>query len=206
MSDSRTTHTIGIIMNGVTGRMGRNQHLMRSILPIIQQGGVKISEEEVILPKPVLVGRNPVKLKKLCEQSGIEDWTTDLDSVLKDETYQIYFDAQRTDLRFESVKQAIAAGKHIYCEKPSAITTEKAVDLYRIAEKAEIKHGVVQDKLWLPGLVRLKQLSEQGFFGKIHSVKADFGYWVFEGDTVPAQRPSWNYRKEDGGGMILDMF
>lgn len=206
MNDPLTIHTLGIIMNGVTGRMGKNQHLMRSILPIIQQGGVKISEKEVIMPKPVLVGRNPVKLKKLSEQTGVEDWTTDLNSVLDSDEYQIYFDAQRTDLRFENVKQAVAAGKHIYCEKPSAVTTSKAVELYRIANDGGVKHGVVQDKLWLPGLMRLKQLKEQGFFGKILSVKADFGYWVFEGDTVPAQRPSWNYRKEDGGGMILDMF
>jgi predicted dehydrogenase len=206
MSEQLTTHTIGIIMNGVTGRMGKNQHLLRSILPIIKQGGVKISEHEVIMPKPVLVGRNATKLEKLSEETGVEDWTTDLESVLNDESYQIYFDAQRTDLRVQSVKKAVAAGKHIYCEKPSAVTTEEAVELFKVADKAGVKHGVVQDKLWLPGLVKLRQLRDQGFFGKILSVKADFGYWVFEGDTIPAQRPSWNYRKEDGGGMILDMF
>ncbi|MCC5906043.1 MAG: Gfo/Idh/MocA family oxidoreductase [Balneolaceae bacterium] len=206
MSEELTTHTIGIIMNGVTGRMGKNQHLLRSILPIIEQGGVKISEHEVIIPKPVLVGRNSTKLEKLSEESGVKDWTTNLDSVLKDDQYQIYFDAQRTDLRVESVKKAAAAGKHIYCEKPSAVTTKGAVELFRIADKAGVKHGVVQDKLWLPGLVKLQQLRDQGFFGEILSVKGDFGYWVFEGDTVPAQRPSWNYRKADGGGLILDMF
>jgi len=206
MTNQLKTHRIGIIMNGVTGRMGKNQHLKRSIVPIIKQGGVKISASEVIMPDPVLVGRNSAKLKKIAEQSGINNWTTDLDSVLTDTRYQIYFDAQRTDLRAESVKKAVAAGKHIYCEKPSAVTTEDAVRLYKVAEKAGIKHGVVQDKLWLPGLVKLHQLRNQGFFGKILSVKGDFGYWVFEGDTIPAQRPSWNYRKEDGGGMILDMF
>ncbi len=126
--------------------------------------------------------------------------------MLSDEKYNIYFDAQRTDLRVESVKKAVAAGKHIYCEKPSAVTTKEAVELFKVADKAGVKHGVVQDKLWLPGLVKLRQIRDQGFFGKILSVKADFGYWVFEGDSVPAQRPSWNYRKEDGGGMILDMF
>lgn len=206
MSEKLKTHTVGIIMNGVTGRMGKNQHLLRSIVPIIAQGGVKISETEVILPDPVLVGRNAKKLEKLSEESGIENRTSDLDSVLTDDRYQIYFDAQRTDLRVESVKKAVAAGKHIYCEKPSAVTTEDAVELYKIADEAGVKHGVVQDKLWLPGLVKLQQLRDQGFFGKILSVKGDFGYWVFEGDTIPAQRPSWNYRKEDGGGMILDMF
>lgn len=206
MSDELTKHTVGIIMNGVTGRMGTNQHLLRSIMPIIQQGGVKISENEVIVPDPVLVGRNPVKLQTLQDQTGIEKWTTDLDSVLEDDDYQIYFDAQRTDLRFDSVKKAVAADKHIYCEKPTAVSTEEAVKLYHIAEDGGVKHGVVQDKLWLPGLAKLQQLKEQDFFGKILSVKADFGYWVFEGDTIPAQRPSWNYRKEDGGGIILDMF
>lgn len=206
MKKKKTIHTLGIIMNGVTGRMGRNQHLLRSIVPIINQGGVKINENEVILPKPLLVGRNEIKLKKISEQSGIADWTTDLDSVLEKEEYDIYFDAQRTDLRGQSVKKAISAGKHIYCEKPSAVTTDDAVELFRLADRAGVKHGVVQDKLWLPGLVKLQKLRDQGFFGKILSVKGDFGYWVFEGNTVPAQRPSWNYRKEDGGGMILDMF
>ncbi len=205
MNDKLKTHTIGIIMNGVTGRMGMNQHLLRSILPIMQQGGVKISDNEVIMPQPVLVGRNPVKLQKLSEQAGVE-WTTDLDSVLENEMYQIYFDAQRTDLRFNGVEKAVSAGKHIYCEKPTALTTGEAVELYHIAEKGGVKHGVVQDKLWLPGLAKLNQLKKQGFFGQILSVKADFGYWVFEGDSVPPQRPSWNYRKQDGGGIILDMF
>lgn len=206
MAEQLTTHTTGIIMNGVTGRMGKNQHLLRSIVPIIKQGGVKVNEHEVIMPDPVLVGRNATKLEKLSKESGIKNWTTDLDSVLSDEKYNIYFDAQRTDLRVQSVKKAVAAGKHIYCEKPSAVTTKEAVELFKVADKAGVKHGVVQDKLWLPGLVKLRQIRDQGFFGKILSVKADFGYWVFEGDTVPAQRPSWNYRKEDGGGMILDMF
>lgn len=200
------THTLGIIMNGVTGRMGKNQHLLRSILPIIEQGGVKINDNEVIIPKPILLGRNATRLKKLSEETGNIEWSTNLDSVLKNEDYQIYFDAQTTDLRSVSVKKAIAAGKHIYCEKPVALTTSDAMELYYLAEKAGVRHGAVQDKLWLPGLLKLKMLIDQGFFGRILSVKADFGYWVFEGDTVPSQRPSWNYKKEEGGGIILDMF
>ena len=206
MDSNIKIHPVGIIMNGVTGRMGKNQHLLRSILPIIKQGGVKISSNEVILPRPVLVGRNAAKVQKLAEETGIEAWTCDLDKVLADPDYQIYFDAQTTDLRFKSVQKAIAAGKHIYCEKPTALNTDEALKLYQFAEQHRVKHGVVQDKLWLPGLLKLQQLKEQGYFGKILSVKGDFGYWVFEGDTVPAQRPSWNYRKEDGGGMMLDMF
>ena len=200
------THNIGIIMNGVTGRMGKNQHLLRSILPVISQGGVKISDEEIIMPQPILVGRNAGKMEALSKETGIKEWTTDLDSVLKNNDYPVYFDSQTTEMRSASLKKAIAAGKHIYCEKPVALTVEDSVELYELAEKAGVKHGVVQDKLWLPGLVKLKKLIDQGFFGDILSVKADFGYWVFEGDTVLPQRPSWNYRKEEGGGIILDMF
>ncbi|MCF8335312.1 MAG: Gfo/Idh/MocA family oxidoreductase [Bacteroidales bacterium] len=198
-------HKIGIIMNGVTGRMGTNQHLMRSILEIIKQGGVKVSSTATIMPKPILVGRNPVKLEKLSERSGIKNYTTDLDSVLSDPNYSIYFDAQNTDRRVDSVKKAIKAGKHIYCEKPTALDSESAMELYQLCESAGLKHGVVQDKLWLPGLIKLKRLMDNDFFGKILSVRGEFGYWVFEGHTIPTQRPSWNYRKEDGGGIILDM-
>ncbi|MGC9352553.1 MAG: Gfo/Idh/MocA family protein [Mariniphaga sp.] len=200
-----TIHKVGIIMNGVTGRMGTNQHLMRSIVEIIKQGGVKISDSEFILPEPVLVGRNEIKLKQLSEMSGVEKWTTDLDSVLNDPAYTIYFDAQTTGRRADAVKKAAKAGKHVYCEKPVATDTETAMELFRVCEEAGVKHGVVQDKLWLPGLLKLKRLMENGFFGKILSVRGEFGYWVFEGHTVPAQRPSWNYRKEDDGGIIVDM-
>ncbi|KAA6430344.1 Gfo/Idh/MocA family oxidoreductase [Dyadobacter flavalbus] len=200
-----TTHTIGIIMNGVTGRMGTNQHLLRSIKAIIEQGGVKISSEETIMPDPILVGRNESKLQALCKQAGIQKYTTDLDSVLADPQYQVYFDAQVTGRRAESVKKAILAGKHIYCEKPTGTSVQEALELYELATKAGLKNGVVQDKLWLPGLLKLKRLMENGFFGKILSVRGEFGYWVFEGHSIPAQRPSWNYRKEDDGGIIVDM-
>jgi predicted dehydrogenase len=192
-------------MNGVTGRMGTNQHLLRSICAIIKQGGVRISETEAIMPDPILVGRNPVKLEKLAAQAGVKRWTTNLDEALADGANTIYFDAQTTDRRVEAVKKAIHAGKHIYCEKPTATTTKEALELARLAAKAGVKNGVVQDKLWLPGLLKLKVLRDTGFFGKIFAVRGEFGYWVFEGDTVPIQRPSWNYRKEDGGGLILDM-
>ncbi len=200
-----TTHTIGIIMNGVTGRMGLNQHLRRSVHAIMQQGGVKLSDSETILPRPLLVGRNPAKLQAISAEFGGLEWSTDLRAALANPDYAIYFDAQTTDRRAPDVRQAIAAGKHVYCEKPVSENLETALDLYRLAQKAGVKHGVVQDKLWLPGLMKLQSLISQGFFGRILSVRGEFGYWVFEGDTVPAQRPSWNYRKEDGGGIILDM-
>ena len=198
-------HRVGIIMNGVTGRMGTNQHLMRSIVEIINQGGVKISEDETIMPDPILVGRNQDKLKKLSEMSGIQKWTTELDPLMKDAKYQVYFDAQTTGRRVAAVKQAVAAGKHIYCEKPVATSTTEALELVKICNDAGVKHGVVQDKLWLPGLIKLKRLIDDGSLGRILSVRGEFGYWVFEGHTVKAQRPSWNYRKEDDGGIIMDM-
>ena len=199
------THKIGIIMNGVTGRMGTNQHLIRSLAAIIAEGGLKATENDIILPNLVLVGRNKNKLEKLAERVQIENWTTNLEEVLADRNYKIYFDAQTTGRRADAIKNAVAAGKHVYCEKPIATSTEIALELYRECEKAGVKHGVVQDKLWLPGMLKLKGLIEDDFFGNILSVKGDFGYWVFEGHTIPAQRPSWNYRKEDDGGIIVDM-
>ena len=198
-------HKIGIIMNGVTGRMGTNQHLLRSIAEIIKQGGVKIGPGETIMPDPILVGRDENKLQKLCALSGVSKMTTNLNEMMADPYYTIYFDAQTTTRRADAVRKAVAAGKHIYCEKPIAIDTNEALELYKLCKDAGLKNGVVQDKLWLPGIIKLKRLIQQGFFGEILSVRGEFGYWVFEGDSIPAQRPSWNYRKEDGGGIIVDM-
>jgi len=198
-------HRVGIIMNGVTGRMGTNQHLMRSIVELIKQGGVKLANGDTIMPDAVLVGRNQAKLEELSKRSGITKISTDLDAVLQDESYTVYFDAQTTGRRAEAIRKAVQAGKHIYCEKPMATDTATALELFELCKKAGVKNGVVQDKLWLPGLRKVKRLIESGFFGKILSVRGEFGYWVFEGDTIPAQRPSWNYRKEDDGGIIVDM-
>ncbi len=192
-------------MNGVTGRMGTNQHLIRSIKAIIDQGGVRISDSEVIMPDPILVGRNAAKLETLAKRVGVHRWSTSLDEVLSDPHNIIYFDSQLTNLRAAAINKAIDAGKHIYCEKPTGTSVAEAYDLYTHAQKADVKHGVVQDKLWLPGMLKLKILRDSGFFGKILSVRGEFGYWVFDGTTTPAQRPSWNYRKEDGGGIITDM-
>jgi len=199
------TKRIGIIMNGVTGRMGTNQHLVRSILEIRRQGGVPLADGSRLMPDPILVGRNAGKLEALAKAHGLKRWSTSLEKALKDPNDTVFFDAASTQLRPRLLKRAIAAGKHVYCEKPVATTLAEALDLYRAAKKAGIKHGVVQDKLWLPGLLKLKMLRDTGFFGRILSVRGEFGYWVFEGDWQPAQRPSWNYRKEDGGGIILDM-
>jgi predicted dehydrogenase len=198
-------HTVGIIMNGVTGRMGTNQHLLRSIAKIISQGGVKINTDEVIIPEPVLVGRNTNKLEELCKLSGVTKMTTNVDEALADKKNIIYFDSQTTGRRAEGVRKAVKAGKHIYCEKPIAVDTATALELHKLCTDAGLKNGVVQDKLWLPGIVKLRRLIQNDFFGKILSVRGEFGYWVFEGHSIPAQRPSWNYRKEDDGGIIVDM-
>jgi len=200
-----TLRTIGIIMNGVTGRMGTNQHLVRSIVAIRNQGGVVLPNGDRLLPEPILVGRNEEKLRALAQAHGIERWSTDLSACLADPEDVIYFDAQTTTLRAAGLRAAIQAGKHLYCEKPVAGDLATALDLVRLARHAGIKHGVVQDKLFLPGLLKLQRVLQSGFLGRVLSVRGEFGYWVFEGDWQAGQRPSWNYRKEDGGGIILDM-
>ena len=192
-------------MNGVTGRMGAQQHLLRSILAIRDEGGLAVKNSKRIMVEPVLVGRDSTKLLSLAEQYGVRRWSTDLGETLRDPGLPIFFDATTTDMRSNFVKQAIAAGKHIYCEKPTATNLEDALELFRMAERAGVKHGVVQDKLWLPGLIKLQKLIQKEFFGRLLSVRGEFGYWVFDGENKPAQRPSWNYRSEQGGGIILDM-
>ena len=199
------THRIGIIMNGVTGRMGTNQHLIRSIDAIIKQGGLRVGPDEVIMPDPILIGRSESKLRELCARTSATKWSTNLDEVLANPDYTVYFDSQTTARRADGVRKAVAAGKHIYCEKPIAVDSKTALELHELCKKAGVKNGVVQDKLWLASFVKLKRLIQTGFFGKILSVRGEFGYWVFEGHTIPAQRPSWNYRKEDDGGIIVDM-
>jgi len=197
---------VGIIMNGVTGRMGLNQHLIRSILAIREQGGIKLEDGDVLMPDPILVGRNEEKLKAIAGAHGLARWTTELNRALDNRDDAIYFDSGTTGLRAQNVLQAIMAGKHVYCEKPLSTTLKNALALAQAAEKAGVKHGVVQDKLFLPGIRKLRRLIDAGFFGRIVSVRGDFGYWVFEGGWQTPQRPSWNYRKEDDGGIILDMF
>ena len=196
---------LGVIMNGVTGRMGTNQHLARSVMAIRREGGVLLADGTRVIPDPILVGRSAGKLRKLAAEHGVERWTTDLDEALRNPDDAVFFDAASTRLRPAVLKRAIAAKKHIYCEKPVATSLGQALGLCRAAKHAGVRHGVVQDKLWLPGLLKIKALRDAGFFGRILSVRGEFGYWVFEGDEQPAQRPSWNYRRKDGGGIILDM-
>ncbi|MPZ00858.1 MAG: gfo/Idh/MocA family oxidoreductase [Actinophytocola sp.] len=197
---------LGVIMNGVTGRMGYRQHLVRSILAIREDGGVELADGSRVVPEPILVGRNEAKLAAVAERHGIESWTTNLDEALADPGAEIYFDAQVTSAREKAILAAIAAGKHVYTEKPTAESLDGALGLAAAARDAGVRGGVVHDKLSLPGLVKLKRLIDGGFFGRILSVRGEFGYWVFEGDWQQGQRPSWNYRAEDGGGIVVDMF
>jgi predicted dehydrogenase len=197
---------IGIIMNGVTGRMGLNQHLIRSVLAIRDQGGIRLNDGTVLMPDPILVGRNEHKLKEIADAHGVIRWSTDLDRCLADKENEIYFDSGTTGMREANVARAIDAGKHVYCEKPLSTSMESSLRLAKKAAVAGVKQGIVQDKLFLPGIRKLRRLVESGFFGKILSVRGEFGYWVFEGDWQSAQRPSWNYRKEEDGGIITDMF
>ncbi len=200
-----STRRLGIIMHGVTGRMGMNQHLIRSILAIRAQGGVVLSDGTRVMPDPILVGRNGEKIRRLAEQHSVERWTDDLDRALADPKDELFFDAGTTQMRPTLLERAMRAGKHVYCEKPIATNLEEALKVVRLARELGLKNGTVQDKLFLPGLQKMRMLKESGFFGRLLSVRGEFGYWVFEGDWQPAQRPSWNYKAEEGGGIILDM-
>jgi predicted dehydrogenase len=201
-----TRKVLLVALNGVTGRMGYRQHLVRSLLSIREQGGVRLEDGTTLYPEPILVGRNDQRLRAIAERHGLERWTTDLDEVLADPEVEVYFDTQVTSLREASLLRAISAGKHVYTEKPTASSLSGALRLAKAAQAAGVTHGVVHDKLFLPGVIKLRRLVEAGFFGRVLSVRLEFGYWVFEGDQVAAQRPSWNYRAEDGGGIVLDMF
>jgi predicted dehydrogenase len=200
------TRRLGIVMYGVTGRMGLNQHLVRSILAIREQGGVALPNGDRVMPDPILVGRNAEKVAALARQHGIERHTADLDAALKNPADEVFFDAATTQMRADLLTRAIEAGKHVYCEKPVADRLDKAIAVAKLAKANKVKNGVVQDKLFLPGLRKIRMLRDSGFFGRMFAVRGEFGYWVFEGDWgQPAQRPSWNYRKAEGGGIILDM-
>lgn len=197
---------LGVAMNGVTGRMGRTQHLERSLVAIRDQGGIELASGDRLIPRPVLVGRNERRLAELAAAHGVEEWSTDPAAVLADPDIAIYFDSQLTSLRAEGVRAALEAGKAVYCEKPLAQDSATARELARLAREAGVAHGIVQDKLFLPGLIHLRRLIDSGFFGRLLSVRGEFGYWVFEGDREPPQRPAWNYKAEEGGSIILDMF
>lgn len=204
-----STRTLGIVMHGVTGRMGMNQHLIRSICAIRAQGGVTLANGDKVMPDPLLIGRSAEKIEALAKAHGIARFGTNLDAALANPADTVFFDAGTTQMRPALLAKALRAGKHVYCEKPIATNLAEAIEISQLAEKLGkergLRHGAVQDKLFLPGLRKLDMLRRAGFFGRMLSVRIEFGYWVFEGDLQPIQRPSWNYRAEDGGGIILDM-
>jgi predicted dehydrogenase len=201
-----TRKIINVAVNGVTGRMGYRQHLERSLLSIRAQGGVRLADGTTIYPEPILVGRREDRLREIAERHCLERWSTSLDEVLGDPAVEVYFDTQVTSAREPSLAKAIAAGKHVYTEKPVASSLAGALALAAAAREAGVVHGVVQDKLFLPGMIKMRRLIRSGFLGRVLAARLEFGYWVFDGDQIPAQRPSWNYRAEDGGGIVLDMF
>ena len=195
---------LGVIVNGATGRIGFNQHLVRALL-VLRQDGIVADGGDAVFPDIFLVGRNPEKLRTVCSEFGIKNWTTDIESALSDANYPVYFDSTVTSARFANVALALQAGKHVFCEKPLAPTFEEAEQLVTLANKNKARNGVVMSHLWLPGMRKLKGLIDSGYFGQILSIKGDFGYWVHQGNEIKAQRPSWNYRKENGGGLVMDM-
>jgi predicted dehydrogenase len=198
--------TIRIAMEGVTGRLGTNQHLVRSLLAIRLEGGLVLQNADRLMPEPVLLGRSPEKLAALAAAHGGLKWSADAAATLADNTINVYFDVAATGGRLERALRAIAAGKHIYLEKPVANSSAEAMAIVRAAKQRGVKAAAVQDKVYLPGFHKLKKVRDSGFFGRILSARLESGWWVFDGELYPAQRSSWNYRKADGGGLVLDMY
>ncbi|HET9903714.1 MAG TPA: Gfo/Idh/MocA family oxidoreductase [Xanthobacteraceae bacterium] len=200
-----TTRTVGIILNGATGRICSTQHLQNALAPICAEGGIALGEDRIV-PQLLLVGRNREKLAAIARQHNVSAWTTDLDQALANPDFSIVFDAAATHARLDVLHKAIAAGKHIYTEKPVAPSAAEGLALLKAAEARGLKHGAVEDKLYLPGLQKLAYLMDIGFFGRVVNFKLEFGWWVFDGRHTPAQRPSWNYKSSGGGGLTFDMY
>ncbi len=196
--------TIGIIVNGATGRIGSTQHLANGLIPIIEEGGLALGDDRLV-PRLLLVGRDPARLAAVARACNGADHTTDLAAALADPDYAIFFDAAATQQRVTALERAIAAGKHVYCEKPVAPTAAEGLALLDAARKRGLSHGAVEDKIDLPGLQKLAALTARGALGRIVGFRLEFGWWVFDGGDRPCQRPSWNYRA-GGGGLILDMY
>ncbi|MFL5334274.1 MAG: Gfo/Idh/MocA family oxidoreductase [Geminicoccaceae bacterium] len=200
------TRRLGIIIHGATSRIGTTQHLLNSLIPIRQEGGLPLSNGDRLMPDPILVGRTPEKLQALAERLGLTRWTTDLDAALANPEDELFFECAYGGGRAQLAHRAIKAGKHIYLEKPVADSLAEVLELRAAAEAAGRKHAVMQDKIHLPGLVKLKTVLGLGTLGKLLSMKLEFGWWVFDGEVIPAQRTSWNYKQAMGGGLVLDMF
>ena len=198
------THTIGIIVNGATGRIGGTQHLANALAPIRDEGGLPAGNDRIV-PRLLLAGRDAARVEAAAKKHNAA-WTTDLGKALADPDYSVFFDAAATHQREAMLERAIVAGKHIYSEKPVALSVERGVALLRAAQARGVKHGAVEDKLGLPGLQKLTHVVKSGALGRIAGFRVEFGWWVFDGTEVPCQRPSWNYTRVGGGGLILDMY
>ena len=196
---------IGIIVNGATGRIASTQHLANALAPLRAQGGLAAGGDRIV-PRLMLVGRNAARLAEIAQQCGAAGWTTDLDEALGTPGFEIFFDAAATRQRVVALGKAIAAGKHIYSEKPVAPTVAEGRALLQAVRARKLKHGAVEDKIFLPGLQKLAALAAKGFFGRVTGFRLEFGWWVFDGAERASQRPSWNYQKSGGGGLTLDMY
>jgi predicted dehydrogenase len=199
------TKTIGIIINGATGRIAETQHLGNALIPIRAEGGI-VSGANRIVPRLLLVGRNAARLDAIARRHDVAGWTTDLDAALANPEFSIFFDAAATAQRPVLLAKAIAAGKHIYGEKPVAPTVAEGLALLRAAQARGLKTGAVEDKIYLPGMQKLRALVVSGFFGRVVGFRLEFGWWVFDGSDRKGQRPSWNYKRSTGGGLTLDMY
>jgi predicted dehydrogenase len=196
---------IGIIVNGATGRIASTQHLTNALVPIRAEGGLAVGGDR-LMPRLLLCGRDEKRLAALARENGIDRWTTDLDAALSDPAYSIFFDAAATVQRMPTLTKAVAAGKHIYSEKPVALSVSDGLALLAAVRARNLKHGAVEDKVFLPGLQKLGQLAKQKFFGRVTGFRLDFGWWVFDGLDRKSQRPSWNYKRSGAGGLTMDMY
>ena len=195
---------IGIILNGATGRIGATQHLANALAPIRAEGGLQAGPDRIV-PRLLLLGRDRDALAGLAQSYGIDDWTTDLDAALARPDFPVFFDAAATTQRVSALRKAVAAGKHIYSEKPVAPSLAEGRALLHAAQARGLKAGAVEDKINLPGLQKLLALSQSGYFGRVTGFRLDFGWWVFDGAERDSQRPSWNYQRSGGGGLTSDM-
>jgi predicted dehydrogenase len=199
-------HTIGIIVHGATGRIGATQHLKNALTPIRSEGGLAVGDDRIV-PRVILVGRDKARLAAIAEENGGAPWTTDLDQALSDPAWTVLFDAAATHQRQGALEKGIAAGRHIYSEKPVALTVADGRALLAAMTARGLKHGAVEDKQYLPGISKLRALMQAAFFGRVTGFRLEFGWWVFDGFDAdrPCQRPGWNYRAP-GGGLMLDMY
>src|SRR5258705_53018 len=194
------TKTIGIIVNGATGRIGSTQHLAKALVPIRREGGLAVGGDRIV-PRLLLVGRDAGRLAQIAATHGVTEWSTDLDAALGDSSCGVFFDAAATHQRRQTLDKAIAAGKHLYTEKPVALSAADGLALLGAARARGLKHGAVEDKQYLPGLQKLAAPSRAGLFGRLVGFRLEFRWWVVDRVERAAPPPSWEYsRAGEGAG------